>query len=49
MGQQRPGVATGDVMTPKAGSGIALLLLLLGARAVLAAPSTVVLSVEGMT
>jgi len=36
-------------MTPKAAFGLALLLLLLAAYAVLAAPSTVVLSVEGMT
>jgi len=36
-------------MTPKAGFGLALLLLLLAAPAVLAAPSTVVLSVGGMT
>ncbi len=36
-------------MTPKAGSGLALLLLLLVAHAVLASPSTVVLSVERMT
>jgi hypothetical protein len=36
-------------MTPKAGSGLALLLLFLVAHAVAAAPSTVVLSVEGMT
>jgi hypothetical protein len=36
-------------MTPKAGSGLVLLLLLLVAHAVLAAPSVVVLSVEGMT
>ena len=38
-------------MTPKAGFGLALLLLLLllAAHAALAVPSTVVLSVEGMT
>ena len=36
-------------MTPKAGSALALLLLLLVAHATFAAPSTVVLSVEGMT
>jgi hypothetical protein len=36
-------------MIPKAGFGLALLLLLFAAQAVLAAPSTVVLSVEGMT
>ncbi len=36
-------------MTAKAGFGLALLLLLLAVRSVLAAPSTVVLSVEGMT
>ena len=36
-------------MTPKAGFGFALLLLLLVAQAVLAAPSTLVLAVEGMT
>jgi hypothetical protein len=36
-------------MTLKAGFGLALLLFLLAAQAVLAAPSTVVLSVEGMT
>jgi hypothetical protein len=37
-------------MTPKAGFGLALLLMVLAAHGVLAAtPSTVVLSVEGMT
>ena len=36
-------------MTTKARFGLALLLLLLAAPAALAAPSTVVLSVEGMT
>jgi hypothetical protein len=36
-------------LTPKAGFGLTLFLLLLAAHAVLAAPSTVVLSVEGMT
>jgi hypothetical protein len=36
-------------MTLKAGFELALLLLLLIAHAVLAAPSTVVLSVDGMT
>ena len=36
-------------MTRKAGAGLALLLLLLMAHVVLAAPSTVVLSVGGMT
>jgi hypothetical protein len=36
-------------MTAKAGFGLALLLLLLAAHAALATPSTVVLSVEGMT
>ena len=36
-------------MTSRAGFGLALLLLLLAAHAVLAAPSTVVLAVEGMT
>ncbi len=36
-------------MTPKVGFGLGLLFLLLAAHVVLAAPSTVVLSVEGMT
>ena len=36
-------------MTPKARFGLALLLLLLAGHVALAAPSTVVLSVEGMT
>ncbi len=36
-------------MTPKAGFRLTLFLLLLAAQAVLAAPSTVVLSVDGMT
>ena len=36
-------------MSPRTGFGLSLLVLLLVARAVLAAPSTVVLAVEGMT
>ncbi len=36
-------------MSPKAGFGLTLLLLLLAAHAVLAAPTTLVLAVEGMT
>ena len=36
-------------MTPKAGLWLVLLLLLLAAHTALAAPSTVVLAVEGMT
>jgi hypothetical protein len=36
-------------MTPKGGFGLTLFLLLLAAHALFAAPSTVVLSVEGMT
>jgi hypothetical protein len=36
-------------MIRKAGFGLALLLLLLAGPAAIAAPSTVVLSVEGMT
>ncbi len=36
-------------MTPKAGFWLALLLVFLAAHIVLAAPSTVVLAVEGMT
>ena len=36
-------------MNRKAGFGLALFLVLLAAHAALAAPSTVVLSVEGMT
>lgn len=36
-------------MSPKAVFGLSLLLLLLAEHAVLAAPSTLVLAVEGMT